>query len=79
MTIDPEIAAAYWAQVPGAKDNSGNGTNYVHPCNSTLPDFNFVVGGNKTIIPGPYFRGALWEGNGGCKCLFGKLELRSHG
>ena len=57
MTVDPFLAAVYWAQVQGATNDGSNSTvtSYYYPCNSTLPDLNFVVGGANTTVPGSYF------------------------
>ncbi len=61
MTVQMPVAAAYWAQVPGAIDsNYGKGkssSDWYFPCNTTLPDYTFEAGGKKHTISGSYFNG----------------------
>lgn len=75
MAVDPSLAAVYWAQVPGATNRSSNDTvtSYFYPCNSTLPDLTFVVGGTNTTIPGLYFHGDVFLDGAPCKSYFKTL------
>lgn len=54
LSVSADVAAAYFALVDGASNSSGN---WVYPCGTTLPDFDFIfssaISGPSTVtIPG---------------------------
>jgi len=52
VLVDPQVAAAYYSQVQGAKNNPQTG-GYTYPCNTQLPAFGVSFGDNYTaMIPG---------------------------
>ncbi|SLM39453.1 Aspartic peptidase, active site [Lasallia pustulata] len=44
MLVDEAVAAAYWAEVKGARVDAAQG-GWVFPCQESLPDFRVLVGG----------------------------------
>jgi hypothetical protein len=53
MYLPSSQVTAYWNQVSGASFDKNQGA-YTYPCNSALPDFNLIIGGNKFTVPGSY-------------------------
>lgn len=52
MTVDAKIAQAYYAQVPGSVDTSGQGKGWTMPCQSIPPDLTLHIGSGIALIPG---------------------------
>lgn len=51
MLVDPQVAKAYYAQVPGAVNNVNLG-GYTYPCSAAVPDFGVSLGpGYMAMIP----------------------------
>jgi hypothetical protein len=52
LLVDPQVATAYYAKVPGAVNNAQVG-GFTYPCNAALPDFGVAMGPTYTaMIPG---------------------------
>ncbi|KAF2396574.1 penicillopepsin [Trichodelitschia bisporula] len=52
LLVDPQVATAYYKQVPGATNDATVG-GFTYPCTSTLPDFGVALGNNyMAMIPG---------------------------
>jgi len=51
MLLPSAVARAYYAQVPGAANNSTVG-GWVFSCQTKLPDFTVQIGGYKAVVPG---------------------------
>jgi hypothetical protein len=49
MYLPSSSVSAYWAQVTGSGYDSNQGA-YTFPCNSMLPDFILIIGGNKITV-----------------------------
>lgn len=52
MRVNGRVAEAYWNQVPGSWDNSGQGTEWTLPCDTTPPDLVLHIGSGTAVIPG---------------------------
>lgn len=68
MLVDDEVAAAYWAQVDGARFDQDSQA-FVFPCDSTLPDFHIALGTDYVgTIPGELMNFSAAAGPPGSKC-----------
>ena len=52
MTVDAKIAQAYYTQVPGSVDTSGQGKGWTIPCHTTPPDLTLHIGSGIALISG---------------------------
>ena len=52
MRVNGRVVEAYWNQVPASWDNSGKGTEWTLPCNTTPPDLVLHIGSGTAVIPG---------------------------
>jgi hypothetical protein len=52
MLVSPEVATAYYAQVPGSS-NSVSAGGFVFPCNAQLPSLSIAVGDNNLATVPP--------------------------
>ena len=52
MKVDVETAQAYYANIPGSTDTSGQGKGWAIPCQTTPPDLTLHIGNGKALIPG---------------------------
>ena len=52
MLVYPFVAKTYYAQVPGAQDDSGQGTQWTVPCGAQLPDLTLKIEGASVVISG---------------------------
>jgi hypothetical protein len=55
LLLPSAVATAYYAQVPGAVDNSTVG-GFVFDCKTVLPDFTIDIGAYKAVVPGELIR-----------------------
>jgi len=87
VLVDPQVAAAYYSKVPGAKNNLQAG-GYTYPCNTQLPAFGVSFGDSYTaMIPGNMITFAQVnqntcfggvQSNGGAKIqIYGDVMFRS--
>jgi len=86
MYLPSAIVQAYYAKVPGAAYNSGAG-GWLFPCNSVMPNFSIVVGGQLRTVPGSYINwapytstqcfGGMQENTGIGFTIFGDVFLKS--
>ncbi|KAI8947204.1 eukaryotic aspartyl protease [Xylaria longipes] len=63
MLVPDNIAAAYYAQVPGAVNAAQTAGGYVFPCSTTLPSYTAVIGPYQAVIPGELINFAPVDGN----------------
>ncbi|KAI1419948.1 eukaryotic aspartyl protease [Xylaria sp. FL1777] len=63
MLVPDAIAAAYYAQVPGAVNAVQTAGGYVFPCSATLPSYTAVIGPYQAVIPGEFMNFAPVDGN----------------
>ncbi|RWA04208.1 hypothetical protein EKO27_g10895 [Xylaria grammica] len=63
MLVPNDIAAAYYAQIPGAVDATQTAGGYVFPCSATLPSYTAVIGPYQAVIPGEFINFAPVDGN----------------
>ncbi|KAK7984033.1 TOM complex component Tom7 [Apiospora arundinis] len=64
LLVPADIAAAYYAKVPGATNDATAG-GYTFPCSTTssLPSFTAVIGDYSAVIPGGFINYAPVDGN----------------
>ena len=62
MRVNGRIAEAYWNQVPGSWDNSGQGIEWTLPCNTTPPDLVLHIGSGIAVIPGHHLNTGIVNG-----------------
>ncbi|KAI1298550.1 eukaryotic aspartyl protease [Xylaria venustula] len=65
MLVPESIAAAYYAQIPGAVNAAQTAGGYVFPCASaaTLPSYTAIIGPYSAVIPGEFVNFAPVDGN----------------
>ncbi|KAI1271343.1 eukaryotic aspartyl protease [Xylaria sp. FL0933] len=63
MLVPDSIAAAYYAQIPGAVDAAQTAGGYVFPCSATLPSYTAIIGPYQAVIPGEFMNFAPVDGN----------------
>ncbi|KAI8624216.1 eukaryotic aspartyl protease [Xylariaceae sp. FL1651] len=63
MLVPEEIAAAYYAQVPGAENAAQTAGGYVFPCSATLPSYTAVIGPYQAVIPGEFIKFSPVDGD----------------
>ena len=51
ILVDDDVAAAYYAQVQGSKNDASQG-GYTYPCSNTLPDFGIAIGDYVATLKG---------------------------
>lgn len=70
-SIPRHAADQYFGQIDGAKFDQARET-YTYPCSSKRPDFTFLLGSQKAIVPGDKLNGGpVNNGNGTCSSLLG--------
>ncbi|KAI0198393.1 eukaryotic aspartyl protease [Astrocystis sublimbata] len=63
MLVPDNIAAAYYAQIPGAVNAAQTAGGYVIPCDAAIPDYTAVIGPYEAVIPGEYIKFSPVDGN----------------
>ncbi|KAI3340849.1 eukaryotic aspartyl protease [Ustulina deusta] len=63
MLVPSDIAAAYYAQIPGAVNAVQTAGGYVFPCSATLPNYTALIGPYQAVIPGEFINFAPVDGN----------------
>ncbi|KAI0857495.1 eukaryotic aspartyl protease [Xylaria cubensis] len=63
MLVPDNIAAAYYAQVPGAVNAAQTAGGYVFPCSTTLPSYTAIIGQYQAVIPGDLINFSPVDGN----------------
>ncbi|KAJ8125477.1 hypothetical protein O1611_g8161 [Lasiodiplodia mahajangana] len=63
LLVPDEIAAAYYAQVPGAENAAQTAGGYIFPCSATLPSYTAMIGSYQAVIPGEFINFAPVDGN----------------
>ncbi|KAI0539619.1 eukaryotic aspartyl protease [Xylaria digitata] len=63
MLVPDDIAAAYYAQIPGAVNAAQTAGGYVFPCSTTLPSYTAIIGSYQAVIPGEFINFAPVDGN----------------
>jgi hypothetical protein len=63
LFVPATIAAAYYAQVAGSKNDVTGAGGYTFPCTATLPDYTAIIGDFQAVIPGSYILYAPVDGN----------------
>ncbi|KAF2962665.1 hypothetical protein GQX73_g10910 [Xylaria multiplex] len=63
MLVPDDIAAAYYAQIPGAVNAAQTAGGYVFPCSATLPSYTAIIGSYQAVIPGEFINFAPVDGN----------------
>ena len=53
LYLPSTVVSAYYAKVPGASYNSGQG-GYTFPCSATLPSITLGIGSYRAVVPGSY-------------------------
>ncbi|KAI0410059.1 eukaryotic aspartyl protease [Xylaria palmicola] len=65
LLVPDDIAAAYYAQVPGAADATATAGGWVFPCAAALPSYTAAIGPYQAVIPGEFINFAPVDGGGG--------------
>ncbi|KAI0392243.1 eukaryotic aspartyl protease [Xylariaceae sp. FL0594] len=73
LLVPEDVAAAYYAQIPGAVNAAQTSGGYVVPCAATLPDFTAIIGPYEAVVPGNFIKFAP-EGFGESTTCFGGLQ-----
>jgi len=74
LLVPDDVVSAYYAQVGGATNDQSAG-GYTIPCDATLPDVSFNIGGYNAVVPGSYINYApLQAGSSTC---FGGIQSNS--
>ncbi|KAI0008152.1 eukaryotic aspartyl protease [Xylariaceae sp. FL0662B] len=63
LMVPETIAAAYYAQVPGAVNDARGAGGYVFPCSAALPDYTAVIGDYRAVVPGDFVNFAPVDGD----------------
>ncbi|KAI1155827.1 eukaryotic aspartyl protease [Nemania diffusa] len=63
LLVPDSIAAAYYAQIPGAENAAQTAGGYIFPCSATLPSYTAVIGSYQAVIPGKFINFAPVDGN----------------
>ncbi|KAI0107856.1 eukaryotic aspartyl protease [Nemania sp. FL0031] len=63
LLVPDDIAAAYYAQVPGAQNAAQTAGGYIFPCTTTLPSYTAMIGSYQAVIPGEFINFAPVDGN----------------
>ncbi|KAJ8113912.1 hypothetical protein ONZ43_g5034 [Nemania bipapillata] len=63
LLVPDDIAAAYYAQIPGAVNAAQTAGGYVFPCSVTLPSYTAMIGSYPAVIPGKFINFAPVDGN----------------
>lgn len=76
LYLPTAIVEAYYGEIDGA-DNSATDGGWVFPCDATIPDFSFSIGGSLSLtIPASYLN---YEPNGDGTCFGGIQDDSSIG
>jgi hypothetical protein len=79
--VPAEIAAAYYANVRGSKNDVSGAGGYTFPCTATLPDYTAIIGDYQGVIPGDYLNYAPVDGTSfaDSEVCFGGLQASPSG
>lgn len=64
LLVPDDIAATYYAQIPGAVDAARTAGGYIFPCSADLPSYTAILGPYHAVIPGEFVNFAPVGGNG---------------
>lgn len=65
LLVPDDIAASYYAQVPGAANAADTAGGYIFPCSqaASLPSYTAVIGSYQAVIPGSFMNYAPVDGD----------------
>lgn len=63
LLVPDDIAAAYYAQIPGAANAAQTSGGYVFPCSETPPSYTAVIGSYQAVVPGSFINFSPVDGN----------------
>lgn len=63
LLVPDDIAAAYYAQIPGAINAAQTSGGYVFPCSATLPSYTAIIGPYEAVVPGAFLNFSPVDGD----------------
>jgi hypothetical protein len=63
LLVPDNVAASYYAQVPGAENAPQTAGGWVFPCSATLPSYTAMIGPYEALIPGKFINFSPVDGN----------------
>ncbi|KAI2626413.1 eukaryotic aspartyl protease [Xylaria nigripes] len=63
LLVPDDVAAAYYAQIPGSLNAAQTAGGYVFPCSAVLPSYTAVIGPYQAVVPGNFMRFSPVDGD----------------